>query len=63
MTSTTGTAKQKADASLTDRYVYAVLQCVPGDQRADLDREIRALVADTTDAHGGRRAGRPDRAG
>jgi hypothetical protein len=37
-------------ASLTDRYVWAVLREVPGDQRADLEPEIRTLVADTVDA-------------
>jgi hypothetical protein len=40
-------------ASLTDRYVAAVLRAVPGAQRPDLEPEIRALVADTTDAKAG----------
>jgi hypothetical protein len=40
-------------ASLTDRYVAAVLRAVPGTQRPDLEPEIRALVADTTDAKAG----------
>ncbi len=40
-------------ASLTDRYVWAVLRAVPGAQRADLEPEIRALVADTIDAKAG----------
>ena len=40
-------------SNLTDRYVWAVLRSVPGDQRADLEPEIRALVADAVDARGG----------
>jgi hypothetical protein len=36
--------------SLTDRYVWAVLRAVPADQRHDLEPEIRALVADTTES-------------
>jgi hypothetical protein len=36
--------------TLTDRYVWAVLRAVPEAQRAELEREIRALVADTIDA-------------
>lgn len=38
--------------SLTDRYVQAVLRAVPGRQRPELEPEVRALVADTIDAHG-----------
>jgi MFS family permease len=38
--------------SLTDRYVRAVLRAVPGRQRPELEPEVRALVADTIDAHG-----------
>lgn len=38
--------------SLTDRYVRAVLSAVPGRQRPELELEVRALVADTIDAHG-----------
>ena len=37
--------------TLTDRYVWAVLRAVPRRQRADLEPEIRALVADAADAH------------
>jgi len=36
--------------SLADRYVWAVLRAVPSDQRKDLEPEIRALVADTTES-------------
>jgi hypothetical protein len=36
--------------ALTDRYVAAVLRAVPSSQRADLEPEIRALVADAIDA-------------
>ena len=39
--------------ALTDRYVHAVLRAVPGRQRADLEPDIRALVADTVDARDG----------
>lgn len=35
---------------LTDRYVAAVLGGVPGAQRADLEPEVRALVADAIEA-------------
>jgi hypothetical protein len=37
--------------TLTDRYCYAVLRVIPRDQRADLEPEIRALVADAIEAH------------
>ena len=36
--------------NLTDRYVSAVLGGVPTGDRPDLEREIRALIADTVDA-------------
>lgn len=36
--------------NLTDRYVAAVLGGVPGPQRAELEPEIRALVADAIEA-------------
>jgi hypothetical protein len=36
--------------TLTDRYVWGVLRAVPEAQRAELETEIRALVADTIDA-------------
>lgn len=39
--------------SLSDRYVWAVLQAAPRGQRAELEPEIRTLVADTTAAHAG----------
>lgn len=39
-------------ANLIDRYVWAVLRAVPGAQRADLEPEIRALIADTIEAKG-----------
>lgn len=39
--------------NLTDRYVAAVLGGVPGPQRAELEPEIRALVADAIEARAG----------
>jgi hypothetical protein len=36
--------------TLTDRYVWGVLRAVPERQRADLEPEIRALVADAVEA-------------
>jgi hypothetical protein len=39
--------------ALTDRYVHATLRAAPSSQRAELEPEIRALVADTIDAHDG----------
>jgi hypothetical protein len=39
--------------ALTDRYVWAVLRAVPAAQRADLDPEVRALVADAIEARNG----------
>jgi hypothetical protein len=36
--------------SLTDRYVWSVLRAIPESQRSDLEPEIRALVADATEA-------------
>ncbi len=42
--------------ALTDRYVWAVLRAVPSSQRAELEPEIRALVADAIEA----RTGEPD---
>ena len=36
--------------NLTDRYVSAVLSGVPSGDRPELEREIRALIADTVDA-------------
>ena len=54
MTSTTPT--------LTDRYVQAVLGGIPSGDRPELEREIRALIADTVDskAAGGTLAVCPD---
>jgi hypothetical protein len=37
-------------ATLTDRYIYAVQRSLPEAQRADIDRELRATIADTVDA-------------
>ena len=37
-------------STLTDRYVWGVLRAVPEAQRADLEPEIRALVADAVEA-------------
>lgn len=45
-------------STLTDRYVWGVLRAVPESQRADLEPEIRALVADAIDAR--LAAGAPD---
>jgi hypothetical protein len=39
--------------ALTDRYLHAVLRELPSAQRAELEPEIRALVADAIDAHAG----------
>lgn len=36
--------------TLTDRYVYAVLRALPEAKRADIDRELRASLADAVDA-------------
>jgi hypothetical protein len=36
--------------TLTDRYVYAVQRSLPERQREDIDRELRATIADTIDA-------------
>jgi hypothetical protein len=36
--------------TLTDRYVWAVLKSLPEDQRSDIDRELRATIADDVDA-------------
>ena len=43
MTSSTST-------TLTDRYVWAVLRDIPAGDRPELEREIRALIADTIEA-------------
>lgn len=39
-----------AASTLTDRYVWAVLRSLPEGQRADIDGELRATIADTVDA-------------
>lgn len=36
--------------TLTDRYVWAVLKSLPDSKRADIDRELRASIADELDA-------------
>jgi hypothetical protein len=36
--------------SLTDRYVWAVIRTVPQQQRPELEREVRALIADAIEA-------------
>jgi hypothetical protein len=37
--------------SLTDRYIWAVVRTTPEKSRPELEQEVRALVADATDAH------------
>jgi hypothetical protein len=37
-------------STLTNRYVWGVLRAVPERQRADLEPEIRVLVADAVEA-------------
>jgi hypothetical protein len=37
-------------STLTDRYVWGVMRAVPERQRADLELEIRALIADAVEA-------------
>lgn len=37
-------------STLTDRYVWAVQRSLPEAQRADIDRELRATIADAIDA-------------
>jgi hypothetical protein len=39
-------------STLTDRYVWGVLRAVPERQRAELEPEIRALIADAIEARG-----------
>lgn len=39
--------------TLTDRYVWGVLRALPAAQRAELEPEIRALVADAVEARAG----------
>jgi hypothetical protein len=36
--------------TLTDRYVWAVLKSLPESKRSDIDRELRASIADDVDA-------------
>ena len=40
-------------STLTDRYVWGVLRAVPERQRADLEPEVRALIADAVEARAG----------
>jgi len=37
-------------ASYTDRYVWAVIRSIPEKQRTDIERELRASIADDTEA-------------
>jgi len=37
--------------TLTDRYVDATLRRLPADKRPDIERELRAAIADALDAH------------
>jgi hypothetical protein len=39
-----------SSASLTDRYVWAVLRSIPEPKRADIENELRASIADDIDA-------------
>ena len=41
---------QAPHQSLTDRYVWAAIRSVPGDQRAELDPEIRERIGDAVQA-------------
>ncbi|PKQ25195.1 MAG: hypothetical protein CVT64_11320 [Actinobacteria bacterium HGW-Actinobacteria-4] len=51
MTATTKpTGTKPGSPTLTDRYVYAALKHVPAQQRDDLEPELRASIADATDA-------------
>ena len=36
-------------STLTDRYVWAVVRLLPEDQRPEVDRELRSLIADMAD--------------
>ena len=47
--------------TLTDRYVHAVGRRAPKNQRDELELEIRALVADTADAHREQGSSNPER--
>jgi hypothetical protein len=46
-------------STLTDRYVWGVLSAVPDRQRADLEPEIKALVADAVEARAAAAPGDP----
>ena len=37
-------------SSLTDRYAWAVVRLLPEEQRDEIDRELRELVAEMTDS-------------
>ena len=46
-------------STLTDRYVAATLRTLPEKQRPDIEKELRASIADAVDDRIERR-GRPD---
>jgi hypothetical protein len=58
----TGTAGASG-ATLTDRYVWAVVRALPESQRADVDRELRASITDALEARleGGEDASQAER--
>jgi len=43
------TATPTANVTLTDRYVNSTLRSLPAHQRADIERELRASIADAVD--------------
>lgn len=45
-------ASVKSKAELIDRYVYAVVSSLPVRQRPEMERELRALIADMCEARG-----------
>ena len=49
MTAKNPAGRPSAD-TLTDRYVWAVLKSLPEAKRADIDRELRATIADDVEA-------------
>ena len=57
---TAPTERTSHDATLTDRYVEATLRRLPEGQRPDIERELRASIADAVDGRveAGRRTGR-----
>lgn len=50
MTAAKHPAGRPTTDTLTDRYVWAVLRSLPEAQRSDIDRELRASIADDVDA-------------